>query len=715
MSTTRDGSPPSFLRKILPGGAALAAITLLAYLPALRAGFVWDDDLLVTANPLLHTLAGLRAIWLGLGTPDYTPLTLSAFWMEYHFWGLNPAGYHAVNLLLHITSVLLLWGVLRKLGIPGAWLGALLFAIHPVNAASVAWVAELKNTLSIVFYLLSIRWFLGFLESKKWQPYALALAAAACAFLSKGSTVILPVVLLLCVWWLKTGTVRSTLRQTAPFFALAALAAWVTIRFQDREPQAIATTIPLAYRAVRAGEAIWFYFWKDLWPAHLCAVYPHWPIETASLGAWLPLAAVLVVLEVFWFGRKSWGRGPLFAWSYFLVALLPVLGFVNVNFMSQVHVADWWQHLATIGVLALVGAGCASLFKHSSGIGRRLVPVAAGCVVVGLACLTWNEASGYESMEIHCRRILAENSMAAIAHNNLGNALLKEGKIDEAIAEGREAVRTGPGYAEGHDDLGVALFDAGRTDEAIAEYKEALRLNPRNPNFLDNLALTLQGRGDFPSALALFQQSLQAAPNYAVTHADLAMALNHLGRQDDAIAEYQAALSLDPDNPGSHSNLGLVLFAKGRVDEAIAQYREALRLKPDYSDALNNLGNALQSQGKSDDAVAAYRQALAVEPASPNAAYNLALALQSSGHPDDAIPIYRQALLDRPDFFEALWNLGMACSDTNRIDDAIDAFRKALALRPDPAAFATVAGILEKHGRNKEAAELVQNEKPGPR
>jgi protein O-mannosyl-transferase len=712
VSTTRTGFHPLPRphQKGFLGGLVLLCVTGLVYTPAIRAGFVWDDDLLVTANPLLRTFGGLREIWMGGVTTDYTPLTLSTFWMEWHLWGANPLGYHVVNILLHAGSVLLLWNVLNRLAIPGAWIAALLFAVHPVNVASVAWIAERKNTLSLLFYLLAVRWFLGFSESHSRRTYALALLAAACAFLCKGSTVILPAVLLLCVWWMRNRVSLADLVSTAPFFALAAAMAWITVKFQYRLPEARDINVSSAFRLARAGDAIWFYLWKDLWPAHLSAVYPGWTIRPESIATYLPLILAILSMIGLWIFKARLGRGPFFAWSYFLIALLPALGFLNMSFMSQAPVADWWQHIAIIGVVASAGACCSYLIEYSGKAGSFATLGSVACMTVALGYITWNEAMSYKSMELLCRQALAENPNAEIAHDNLGNVLLKQGNVTQAIAENEEAVRELPGNAMAHNNLGNDLKVSGRLDDAINEYREALRLKPNDSRFLSNLGLALEGEGRTDAALACYHQAIQITPSLPEAHASLAMAFQDRGHTDEAIHEYETALELDPDNAEAHSNLGLALFSKGRIDEAALQYRTALRLDPQYAEAYNNLGNALQAQGKRDEAADQYREALRLKPDYAEAAYNLGLVLQSGGRSDLAIPCYQQALRVRPDLFEAHWNLAMAYGDDSRMTEALGQFRAALALRPnDLQSYRTVATILEKHGNHRDATLILQN------
>lgn len=676
-------------------GLALAAVTLLAYLPAMRAGFIWDDDLLVTGNRLLRSASGLRAIWFSGAATDYTPLTLTSFWLEWRLWGGNAAGYHAVNILLHAAAACVLWRILRKLGIPGAWWGALLFAVHPVNAASVAWIAERKNTLSLLFYLLAILWYLEFNARGAGWRYGLACLAAACAFLSKGSTVILPMILIGCVWWRKGRIGRNDLLAAAPFFALAAAAALVTIHFQSRYAETGSVSVPAAFRVVRAGEAVWFYLWKDIWPRTLCTVYPQWNIRTGSALSYLPALAAALLIVVLWLGRRRWGRAPFAAWSYFLIALLPVLGFVNIGFMDQAYVADWWQQLALIGVTSVAGAALA-----------RAAPAAAILALL-LAARTWSEAAGYQSMETHCRRTLACNPGAWSARNNLGNVLLAKGKTEEAINQFQEALRLKPDEAMTHFDYGNALKTQGKLDQAAREYREAVRLHPAYAEAHNNLGVT---EGATDDAISQYLLAIQYEPDYGDAYHNLGFALEARGRTDEAISQYRQALAIQPDFAEAHFDLGNALMGEGRLDEAITEFREALRFKPNYGAARQNLGNALQGEGKLDDAIAEYRQALRWSPADASTYYNMGGAFQSKGQLNEAIASYSRAVALQPALMQAQWNLGGALLDENRAGDAIPHLEKAAALagRSDPRMLRSLAAAYAEARRFSDAVTTAR-------
>ena len=565
---------PTVYRSRLFLGACLILAVALCYIPAMRAGFVWDDDLLVTENPLVKGTDSLPYVWSSSAATDYTPLTVTAFWLQWHLWGDNPAGYHLVNILLYAASVVLLWLVLARLAIPGAWLGALLFAVHPVNAASVAWVAELKNALSLPFYLAAILAYLRFLETRKLLPYCVALVATGCALLSKGSTVVLPVILLLCAGWKLRRVTRAELLHLIPFFLFAAAAAFVTIHFQDRAIAADSVPPPLDLRIARAGHALWFYLGKDVLPLHLSAIYRKWPLE----DAFIPLIFAVAVAFALWLGSDGWGWGPLFALGYFAIALLPVLGIVNMSFLDQSYVADWWQQLALPAVTTFVGAGLAIAWRRTPQTSQTAAALLIGVIVFFLGHRTWYEASSYESMETLCRRTLARNPDAWTAHNNLGNVLNSQGRLPQAAHEYRKALDLKPSDSSTHSNLGTVYFRLHRFDNAIAEYHAALALEPSNAKFWFNLGNSLRAMHRDGDAIDAFFHALDYNARWTTPRYELGTIFLEQNRPNDAGHQAQIIVQLDPMAITGHYLLARAAAAIGRFDVASDQAQVALNI-----------------------------------------------------------------------------------------------------------------------------------------
>ncbi len=554
------------------GAALIILLTVVAYLPALRGGFIWDDDSYVTENPTLRSLGGLEAIWLKPGaTYQYYPLVFTSFWVEHHLWGLQPFGYHLVNVLLHAVNAVLLWRVLRRLEIAGSWWAAAIFALHPVTVESVAWITERKNTLSGLFYLLAALAWLRFrpltagktTRATDWRFYWLALGLFVCALLSKTVTCSLPAVLVLLIWW-KTGRLekRDGL-ALAPWFVLGVASGFMT-RWMEQHLVANGADWELSFvqRCLIAGRALWFYAGKLCWPRQLTFIYPRWEIDAGA--AWqysFPLAA-LVVLVALWFLRARIGKGPLVAVLFFGITLAPALGFANVYPFRYSYVADHFQYLAIIGLITLaVGAGVA-VFRQAGQRSRKLGTLAATIVLLLLGTATWQQARAYHGLETLWRDTLAKNPNAWLAHNNLGTVLRQADKPEEAIGHFTQALQIKPDLAEAHYNLGVTLAQLNRTQEAIEHYERALQIEP----------------------------------DFAEAHYNLGVALAESGRVPEAMKHWEQALRFKPDYAEAHFNLGLTLAAQGQTIEASEHYRKALDLANRKGNTA--LANAVRSQIK---------------------------------------------------------------------------------------------------------------------
>jgi tetratricopeptide (TPR) repeat protein len=607
-------------RKSLGGAALIVVLTIVVYIPALRCGFVWDDDDHFTRNPAMTSVHGLEQIWSSLAVSRYYPLTLTTFWVERQLCGLHPLPYHAVNIALQAANSVLLWMLLRRLNVPGAWLAAALWAVHPVGVESVAWVTELKNIQSGFLFFLSVLCFLNFAADSKRSSYALAFAFGTAAMLSKPSTVVLPLVLLLCVWWKRGHWQRRDLLRVAPFFLLALGMSAMTVAEQERWVQragAVGWQLPTAERLIIAGKTVWFYAAHVLWPANLMFIYPRWDMSAVSVLSWLPLAGVVAVGALLWMCRRQpWARAGLFGIGFFVVALLPVMGFFNVFFFRYSFVADHFQYLACIGLIGLVVGSGTIICQRVGPSGRRLGMFGAAIVLLLLGASTWNRTDVYQNMETLWRDTVTRNPGAYMAHNNLGNVLAQSGRVEEAIGQYEQAMRLKPDDAEAYVNLGNVLWNTGKVQEAIGQYEHALRINP----------------------------------NFAVAHKGLGLALERTGNVSDAAGHYEEALRIKPDDAEVHNYLGLSLKRMGKVPEAAWQYEKALRINPDYLEALNNLAWLLATRTPTEggDPVRAVSLAERACKLSDGKLANyldtLAAAYAATGRFDDAISTAQKAI-----------------------------------------------------------------------
>jgi protein O-mannosyl-transferase len=645
---------PSRFRDDWLWGLLLILSVILTYAPVWKAGFIWDDNTILTTNPCIVGPLGLKEIWT-TSAADICPFVLTTFGLEHALWGLEPLPYHLLNVFWHGACAILLWRVLRRLRVQGAWLAAALWALHPVGVESVAWITEMKNTESALFFLLSILFFARWLRAKdldgrtgSFWNYALTLLFAALAMASKSSTVILPVVLCLCAWWMEGRWHWRNVARVVPFFLMAIAASALSIWTQGlqlatvTDPQWVRTW---PERLATAGDAVWFYLGKLIWPHPLITIYPRWQIDAGQWGSYLALLAVIVTLSVFWLKRETWSRACFFAFSYFIVALLPALGLVDNYIFHFSLVFDHLQYLASIGPLALFGAGLTRL--SDSIIPKNLWLQSALCagLLIVLGVKSWQRAWVYESDEKLWSDALAKNPDCWIGHNNLGNVLL------------HKALGINPNDAGADSSPGNALLPKGQVEEPIAHFQKALELNPNYPEAHYNLGLALFVTGQVDDAVTQYQRAVEINPNYLEAHYNLGNALFQRGQLDKAVAQFQKAVEINPSYAKAHINLGNVLFQKGQTDQAIEQFQKALEINPNSFAIHYNLGNALLQKGQLDEAVAQYQEAVEINPNSFETHYNLGGAFFEKGQWDEAITQFQEVLRLRPDFSPARDNL----------------------------------------------------------
>ncbi len=662
----------------------LAVLTFAAYLPALRGGFIWDDEALITGNQLVKASDGLHRIWFTKDQPDYYPLTETFWWLEWHLFGNQATGYHVVNVLLHVINALLIWAILRRLKIPGAWLAALVFALHPVNVATVAWISEQKNTLSMLFYALAILFYLQFYENNRWRWYASSLVAFLLALLSKSAAAMLPIVLLGCVWWIRQRLQWRDVWKSVPFFAASIILGLVTVWFQYRAMGTeMARTDGFLFRLAAAGWVPWFYLYKAVLPFGLMVIYPTPTIDPSDMLSYLPAALWIGCFWVFWKERNTWGRPLLFGLGYFVVTMFPVSGFFDQAFYRFSLVADHWQYYSIVGVIALVvaaGEAFGHRMRHSS---RYWSSAAAVLLLAVIGVATWRRARVYAAEQTLWQDNVTKNPAAWIALVNLGNAEQDAGRIQDALRHYEQAVQVNPDYTVAHVNLGMVLTKLGRTDEAIRQFEQALQIKPNLVDAHYNMGIVLLQVGRFQEAAAHWEQVVRLSPDAAEGHYNLGNAWCHIGRVPEAIRQYEEALRLRPDFARAHYNLAVILLQTDQLQGAIEHYEQALKFNPDYMEAHVNLGIALAQIGSNQDALIQFEQALRLQPESPEAHCNLGRALLQVGRTTEAATQLAQALQIKPDYIEAHYNLALALEKLGRTPEAIEHYQQTLKLQPD--------------------------------
>ena len=607
----------------------LYALTLLAYAPAIRGGFIWDDDDYVENNANLRSPRGLIDIWTAPRTsPQYYPMVFTTFWMEYQLWGDSATGYHLINALLHATAAVLLWRLLVALEIPAAYLAAIIFALHPVHAESVAWITERKNVLSAVFYfasaLLYVAWASrpsvpaepqskkssGGTRTQRWGLYLLALILFIAALLSKTVTCSLPAALLFVLWWKRDRISRREAISLTPFFVIGFALAMMTVWFERSHVQAVGPEwdISSADRILIAGRAVWFYLAKLVLPVNLSFIYPRWTIDPRDPVQWAFPVGVIVALVVLWRMRERWGRGPLVAALIFVGTLVPALGFFNIYPMRYSFVADHFQYHASVAIIVLIAIGLDRLLR------RIPKPHEYAIVIAPLLALTMFRSAVYRDVEILWRDTLAKNPDSWMVHLNLAKELAKRGNDVEAQKHFERQAELAPQLAETHWNLAINLARRKQYDAALAEYDRALERDPRFPQAFFGRGNVFRERGDFATAAAEYRHAIELKPDYAEAHFNLGFVLQRQNDLAGAMEAYKRALDIRPNYALAHNALGQLLVQAKQLQPAMEHYIRAIESDPNLAEAHLNLAAVLVALGRLPDARQELDEAVRLDP-----------------------------------------------------------------------------------------------------
>ena len=724
----------------------LGLLVAVSYLPAmLWGGFVWDDSILIDAKPV-RDVSGLWQIWFSPsaieGEGHYWPLVYTTFWLEHKLWGFDPTGYHIVNVLLHLGNTLLVWHLVRRLSVPGAWVVAAVFAVHPLHVESVAWVIERKDVLSGLFYLASALVWMRFVEQPRRGWYACSLALYAAALLSKSIAITLPMALLIWHWWQRGRVTSTDLLRLVPFGVIGLVITVGDLSFyQSRE--ALSLGYSLTERTLIAARALWFYVGKLLWPSELAVIYPLWDIRVADPLAWGYLIAAVALVVALWHFRQRVGRGPLAGALFFGVTLLPVSGFVDYGYMQFAFVADRFQYLAGLGVMAVVIGTVTYGVRRLSDLWQKGTQVVAAVVIVVLGLLTWRQASVYQDDETLNRYIIALNPQARDAYLNLGDALYEQGRYAEALDVTLVAVERRPEHFQAHFNLGAILDELGHFDEAETHLRRAIALNPQAQNAYLNLSKALYEQGRYEAALEAARIAIEQDPDFVEAHFNLGAILNMLGRFEEAETHLRRAIALNPQARKAHFSLGIALYKLGRYEAALEATRVAIEQDPDFVEAHFNLGvvldklrrfeeaethlrraialnpqdvapfrkliEVLTPQGRYEEAIDLIAQAVALDPASPQAAELHCLTGQTAeenGQSEVAAEYYMRALKIDPHYTKAIRRLAHLRSEQQRYDEALELFQRLVDINPSNAVAQVNMGIVLFYlGRSDEALQ----------
>lgn len=533
----------------------LAVLTFAAYSPVLRNGFVWDDDMHITRSALNTRPGGYARIWASADAMQYYPLTFSAFRLEHALWGFDPVYYHLLSVLLQAANAVGLGYLLSRLRVPGAWWAAALFAVHPVNAETVAWATELKNLLCLLFALAATDRWLSYEESGRPRDYALALAAYAASLLSKTAAALLPAVFLVLAWARGRKIGRRSFVALSPFLVLGGLMGVVTVLYERyRNGADPAFLLPWLDRPVLAGQVFWFYLDKLARPVGLSFIYRRWTLDATAPRQWLPLSAAVAAAAAAWRARPRLGRAPAAALAAYALLLFPVLGFFPVFFMRFSFVADHFVYFAAVPALALVPAAVGRLLPAPGA--RRAVLAAA---VLACASATYARVPAFRDSEALWRDTLAKTPGAWMAWDNLALEELGQGRWEEAASHAERATALLPGFGVAWFHQGLARWNSGDHAAAAAAFERSLRLDPR--------------------------YAAAAGPRVALAQTYLGLRELELGRPREAVERMRAAADAAPERAASWFNLARALDQSGRRAEARIPCARGLALAPDSPDA----------------------------------------------------------------------------------------------------------------------------------
>jgi tetratricopeptide (TPR) repeat protein len=628
--------------------------------------FIWDDDAYVQNNALLRSDDGLRQIWFSFNQPSqYFPMVYTSFRFEYALWGLNPLGYHITNIMLHAVNALLLWWVLRRLSVPGAWLAAAIFALHPVHVESVAWITERKNVLVAFFSLLCLLAWVRFADRSHkaqlaWPAYILSLVLYVLALFSKTTACMLPAALVLLLWLKHIPIDSKRWWQITPYVLLGLAMGMLTVWWETEHlgtSLAPDVRMSMVAKLLVASRALWFYVGKLFWPVNLAFSYPCWEIDAMDPLQYRWLLGCLVVAYCMWRWRDKVGRDCLTAVAFFAVTLFPMLGFFSLYTFVYTYVADHYQYVASIGPIALFAAATCRIVNRFNKPGRSVATVIAVLVLITLGTLTWRQCHIYKDLETLWRDTLKKNPDSWLANNNYGEILHKRGQIDQAIEHYRTALRVKPDYWQTHFGMGTAMFQLRQFDNAISHFQKALE----NSNIISNT-------------------------NKSIAYNKLGIALLKKGKLDDSITNLRKALLFNPASAETRYNLALALIQQGKMNEAESHYHEAMRIKPNYATAHENIGDVYLVRGKIEEAIACWNRVFELDPGRADIINDIAWLRATHERdefrdPEEALRLAQRACeltgYGRPNFLDTL---AAAYAAAGKFPEAIETAKKAINL-----------------------------------
>ena len=672
-------------------GLLLLGLGLWVFSPAWTGGWVWDDTAEILRNdPIRSSWSAIGGMWTAPAGADYLPLKETAQGLEWHLWGDAPLGYHLVSVSLHLLSAFLFWRLLVRLGAPFAWTAAIVFAVHPMVVESVAWISELKNTLSLPLLLAAALAYIAF-DERRGQPnadwramYALSLLGFLASILAKSSGVMFPLVILIYGWYRHGRLTRRTVLATVPFAVMSGAVGAATSWFQEHRAISgvVAPAQGLGGRLAIAGHAVVFYFVKGIIPWPIAPVYPGWKAGGSLLSDAWPWLAIAAAAAALWGCRARSGRGPILASGWFVLNLVPVLGFIRMSFARLSPVAD---HFAYIALLGLVGGLAGALGSLARAPGQKVPRLAlCGAAALLLGAFAWEShelSANYRDDRTFWTFASRQNPDAWAPRNNLGLTDLAAGRLPEAAAQFEAVIHSGERQAEVYNNLGTTYTRMGRYDEAAAQFEEAISLQPGYPVAEANLGNVLAQTRHYDQAVVHYRRSLELKPDVADVHTRLGMAYALADHPNEAASEFAEAIRLDPKAAEPRYRLATLLANAGQLSGAITRFQETVAIDSTRADAYAGLGLALTLSQRAQEALEPLRRAVALDPQGAEARAYLGLALFRLGRFPEAIDAYHSALklsADNPDIW---FNLADALRSAGRVEGARQATAEAERLQ----------------------------------
>ena len=694
----------------------LVFATFTVYLQVKSHEFInYDTKALISQNFNIQTgLSKESVIWsfsINKSHGSWEPITWLSHILGYQFFGSSPKNHHLINLFFHITNALLLFIVLLKMT-GSLWKSAFVacvFALHPINVESVAWLMERNMLLCTLFWLLTMLFYIQYTDKPNITRYSLVILFFTLGLMSKSMIVTLPFILLMMDYWpLKRFQFQQNLYnerfdinlvidrskifllvlEKTPLFILSLGLSLTVFNLADGYEGTDNMAIVSFLGRLNNGVVSYLeYLGNTIWPKGLAVLYPH-PLNT--LATWKGILCGVALVGITFFSIRLIKKFPYFAfgWFWYLGVLFPASGiFVQVG--GELAMADRYAYLPLIGVYIIIAWGFSDLIANLPQK-KKILSIAFGIIISLLMATTWVQLSYWKnSIDLFERAIRVANNKYpnfknpnhALLYNHLGMAFVAMGKFEESISPYEMAIKISPNLAMAHTNLGISHFSMGNIEEAISHYNTAIKLNSNHAHGHYNLGIVLSTLEKFGEAILHYKKAIKIQPDYYAAHNNLGLVLEKNGEIHEAISNYQKAITIKPDYVAAHSNLGNNLFSLGKYEEAIAHFKIVIRLRPDFVPAHNNLGNALFSLGKTEEAITHFKTAIKIKPDFALSNNNLGNALLALGKTEEAITHFKIAIRLNPDFAMAYFNLGNALFSLEKTEEAIAYYVKAVRLK----------------------------------